>query len=419
MPTNYSGNPANITTGTLTRNVAGTASGAGGAVRIETTVAHLYATYDDVLVSGVGGTTEANGVWSISVVDATHFDLVGSTFANAWTSGGTTLDLSLTPYGQFADDGEAATVQSIEAFMQMLADRTQYLQQQRRQRVLETFLFTASGTFNPPPTAIGTITGFAVGWGGGGGGGGGCKGSTADNEYPFGGGGGGGSAMSVVPITFTVGTTYNVTVGAGGAGGAGGGTFPVGGSDGDDSTIDDGVNTVATFKGAGGGWAASPATGTPLSYVFGGAQVPVGNTAIGISNPTVAGFDRNVVSGGGFGGSSTGGTDGAQSPQGQLAGTGGALGAIGSGSKQGGGGGGGGGAGPGVNNGIAASVGGAGGSSTAGTGNIGSTGIIGTANSGAGGGGGGGGGCGVSAGGNGGAGAAGGSGYVMIVVLAP
>ncbi|TPN44873.1 hypothetical protein [Mesorhizobium sp. B1-1-7] len=39
-------------------------------------------------VFGVVGTTEANGTWTITVIDATHIDLQGTTFANVYTSGG-------------------------------------------------------------------------------------------------------------------------------------------------------------------------------------------------------------------------------------------------------------------------------------------------------------------------------------------
>lgn len=41
------------------------------------------------VVSGVGGTVEANGVFKVTKVDDTHVDLVDSTFANAFTSPGT------------------------------------------------------------------------------------------------------------------------------------------------------------------------------------------------------------------------------------------------------------------------------------------------------------------------------------------
>jgi hypothetical protein len=44
----------------------------------------------------VGGTVEANGFWALTVADANHITLIGSTFTNAYTSGGTLTVVSLT-----------------------------------------------------------------------------------------------------------------------------------------------------------------------------------------------------------------------------------------------------------------------------------------------------------------------------------
>lgn len=66
------------------------ASNAAGLIRLTvsgTTAA--YTTGQKKIVAGVGGTTEANGRWTITVVDTTHIDLQGSAFVNAYTSGGT------------------------------------------------------------------------------------------------------------------------------------------------------------------------------------------------------------------------------------------------------------------------------------------------------------------------------------------
>ena len=49
---------------------------------------------DAVTVSGVGGTTEANGTWSIDVIDHTHIELNNSTFTHAYTSGGVVTGLT-------------------------------------------------------------------------------------------------------------------------------------------------------------------------------------------------------------------------------------------------------------------------------------------------------------------------------------
>lgn len=69
--------------------VLGTASNGGpDLIRIEVADTSTLTTGNYYTLSSVGGTTEANGTWQITVIDATHFDLVGSTHTNAWTSGG-------------------------------------------------------------------------------------------------------------------------------------------------------------------------------------------------------------------------------------------------------------------------------------------------------------------------------------------
>jgi hypothetical protein len=68
--------------------VTGAANNGSGLIRLTVADTTGLTTGDVRYVSSVGGTTEANGVWTITVVDATHVDLQGSTFTNAWTSGG-------------------------------------------------------------------------------------------------------------------------------------------------------------------------------------------------------------------------------------------------------------------------------------------------------------------------------------------
>ncbi|MGD9724518.1 MAG: hypothetical protein AB7U76_25035 [Pirellulales bacterium] len=68
--------------------ITGAADNGSGKIRI--TVAHTSSltTGDYKTISGVAGTTEANGTWAITVINGTTFDLDGSTFANTYTSGG-------------------------------------------------------------------------------------------------------------------------------------------------------------------------------------------------------------------------------------------------------------------------------------------------------------------------------------------
>ena len=53
-----------------------------------TSAGHGYSTNEKVYILNVTGTTEANGYWTITVIDANTFDLQGSAFVNAYVSGG-------------------------------------------------------------------------------------------------------------------------------------------------------------------------------------------------------------------------------------------------------------------------------------------------------------------------------------------
>jgi len=69
--------------------VSGAADNGSGLIRLTVASTTGMTTGDRRAVAGVTGTTEANGAWTITVVDGTHIDLQGSTFVNAYVSGGT------------------------------------------------------------------------------------------------------------------------------------------------------------------------------------------------------------------------------------------------------------------------------------------------------------------------------------------
>lgn len=56
---------------------------------VQSSAPHGFSSGDNVHISGALGNTAANGDWLITVVDATHFSLIGSVGNGAWTSGGT------------------------------------------------------------------------------------------------------------------------------------------------------------------------------------------------------------------------------------------------------------------------------------------------------------------------------------------
>jgi hypothetical protein len=78
--------------GTVDRlmHVTGAVNNGSGLIRL-TVTAHGYESGDKVNVQTVGGVPNAAGQWIVTVITANTFDLVGSTFAGTYTSGGTSL----------------------------------------------------------------------------------------------------------------------------------------------------------------------------------------------------------------------------------------------------------------------------------------------------------------------------------------
>jgi len=68
--------------------ITGAANNGSGLIRLTVTSNTVLQTGDVRTVMGVVGTTEANGTWTITKINATTYDLQGSTFTNAYSSGG-------------------------------------------------------------------------------------------------------------------------------------------------------------------------------------------------------------------------------------------------------------------------------------------------------------------------------------------
>ena len=86
-----------IAVGNLTMGVSDAVSGTNGVVRLTVNSVFQAQAGDICIVSDVTGTTEANGTWPITIIDATHIELQGSEFVNAYVSGGTVIDLTSPP----------------------------------------------------------------------------------------------------------------------------------------------------------------------------------------------------------------------------------------------------------------------------------------------------------------------------------
>lgn len=77
--------------------VTGAAAGTGGVVRLTVNDTSQAKTNDQVNVSAIVGTVEANSSWPITVIDGTHIELQGSVFKNAYVSGGLAIDVTAAP----------------------------------------------------------------------------------------------------------------------------------------------------------------------------------------------------------------------------------------------------------------------------------------------------------------------------------
>lgn len=116
------GSSANITA-PLTATVTALANNGSGEIRATTSTPHLFGNNDTILLT----TSTYVLQYPIAVIDATHFDLVGSTYTA--TATGTAEDLSITPQIQFPTDGDtfSAQLSGLLSSSQALCDRTQYL----------------------------------------------------------------------------------------------------------------------------------------------------------------------------------------------------------------------------------------------------------------------------------------------------
>ena len=81
------------------RNIVNISNNGIGAIRVTVSVTSGFISGQRIIVGEVEGTTEANGQWTITVINQTQFDLRNSSFVNAYTSGGYVINDPSLPYG--------------------------------------------------------------------------------------------------------------------------------------------------------------------------------------------------------------------------------------------------------------------------------------------------------------------------------
>jgi len=411
MSTIITGDPS-----TVSSSLSATITGATNAspIVITTSAAHLFSTYDIVYITGVTGNTAANGVFAITVLSATTFSLTGSTGNGAYVSGGTAVDMSLTPACQVPTNGDDFDADAVISAVELCLDRTQFLVRQSPVQY-SSIVLTSTQTMR----VLRTGRYLLESCGGGGGGGGGRKGGLgAGTEGGGSGSGGGAGTLGSALVNLTAGDLITFNAGGGGAGGAGGTTAPTNptdGSAGSPSYWQDALSATVCMGMGGGGGTKGLDAGAPTHTIGGLSPNMYAGTSTTpetlVQNQGQGGCGRWTIAG-----SQPLATDGSQAGAPSVCAAGGAAGADGtkSGSYGAGSGGGGGGASAHVSG--SGGAGGAGGNAaSAGTATAGAAGSAGAYGSG--GGGGGGGGAGSIAAANGGAGAAGGDGWGRMTFL--
>ena len=81
------------------RNITNVSNNGIGAIRLTINTTNGMKTGQRVNVQEVGGVTNANGVWYITVINFSQIDLQNSTFVGSYTSGGYVINDPSLPYG--------------------------------------------------------------------------------------------------------------------------------------------------------------------------------------------------------------------------------------------------------------------------------------------------------------------------------
>lgn len=81
------------------RTISNAINNGSGRIRLTVNTTNGMITGQNVTIGDVVGTTEANGNWTITVINLTTVDLDNSTFTNAYSSGGYIVNNPALPYG--------------------------------------------------------------------------------------------------------------------------------------------------------------------------------------------------------------------------------------------------------------------------------------------------------------------------------
>jgi hypothetical protein len=157
MPIQYGGIASNIT-GNFPPVSTVTGATNASPIVIQTSAAHGLTSGDSVRVAGVQGNAGANGTWVATVVDSTHFSMLGSVGSGAYTTGGTAQSLAIGPSYAIPIDGEARSAASMNVALEALGDRTAALGRMTGQYKLHRFYPFSGGYGGGPAWGSATVS---------------------------------------------------------------------------------------------------------------------------------------------------------------------------------------------------------------------------------------------------------------------
>lgn len=138
-----------------TPTISDAVNNGAGLIRLTVSDTSGIVTGNSIEVYNVAGTTEANGVWAVTVIDGTHLDLISSVFTNAYSGSGNIIGKEGTSVNIIANNDIFTNVGSDELFyvespittnLQQWAPGVSISQGTRNQQGLNTYIALNTAT---------------------------------------------------------------------------------------------------------------------------------------------------------------------------------------------------------------------------------------------------------------------------------
>lgn len=140
----------------VTISIQNVINNGAGLYRVTTSQDHGLVTNQSVKITGVDGNTNINGIWTVSVITATQFDILGSTFGGLYVASTGTMTSNIAGLGEIGvaeRDDNGATVSYVRLLRSREFNWTTYNQVDMRVKHKQdgsTAMYFVDGKFNIP-----------------------------------------------------------------------------------------------------------------------------------------------------------------------------------------------------------------------------------------------------------------------------